>query len=185
MHWTYCDIAVFSPEELQQAYASLSPSRMEHIDRLRRQEDKNRSLAGEILAQKLLKEQYAISTAVIHRHNSGQPYLTGCNLHISISHCDELVACAVSEDPVGIDIERIRPINPQLCQRVCTEAEMAYLQPGNFEDPNILRRFFEIWTAKEAYFKKRGTGITNLKSVNILELPRQTHFIKDFVLQII
>lgn len=185
MHWTYCNIADFSPEELQQAYASLSPSRKEHIDRLRRQDDKNRSLAGELLAQKLLKEQYAISAAVIHRHNSGQPHLTGCDLHISISHCDELVACVVSENPVGIDIERIRPINPRLCQRVCTEAEMDYLQPDDFEDPAILRRFFEIWTAKEAYFKRCGTGITNPKSVNILELPRQTHFIKDFVLQII
>ena len=166
-------------------YISLSPSRMEHIDRLHRQADKNRSLAGEILVQKLLREQYAISTAVIHRNNSGQPYLTGCDLHISISHCDALVACAISENPVGIDIERIRPINPQLCQRICTEAELAYLQPGNLEDPAILRRFFEIWTAKEAYFKKCGTGITNLKSVNTLDLPRQTHFIKDYVLQII
>lgn len=178
MHWTCCDTAEISREALEQAYSILSASRKAHIDRLQKQEDKLRSLAGEVLAQKLLREKYHITDAVIHRQSNGQPYLTGCDLHISISHCDEMVACAVSREPVGIDIERIRPIHEKLCHKVCTESELAYV----LEDPG---RFFEIWTAKEAYFKKCGTGITNLKSVNILELPRQTHFIQDFVLNII
>lgn len=192
MHWIYCDIRNVDPAILQQVYARLSPSRKEHIDRLRKQEDRARSLAAELLLQQLLGEHYGIHDAVLHRKSNGQPYLTGCELQVSISHSHNLVACAVSHQPVGIDAEHLRPVSPALCRRVCVEEEMGYLL-GDLEDfpaqncqsPEFLRRFFEIWTAKEAYFKKCGTGITNLKAVNTLNLSRQTHLIEDYVVQIV
>lgn len=190
MHWSYCNTTDFSTEALQQAYAQLSASRKEHIDRLRQPEDKARSLAAELLVQKLLQEQYGITCGVLHRSASGQPYLSGCDLHVSISHCDRMIACAISREPVGIDVEKIRPIDLSICRHVCTDAEKAYVGTDGTEgqlcrDPEILHRFFEVWTAKEAYFKKCGTGITDLKSVNILPLPRQTHMIEDYILQIL
>lgn len=190
MHWTYCNIRNISPEVLQDTYAQLTQSRKAHIDRLQQEQDKRRSLTGEFLARKLLAEHYGDTTAQLHRKDNGQPYVTGRDLYVSIAHCNDLVACAIGSVPVGIDIEQIRPITPALCRKVCVEEELDYLQLGNCEnkrcqDPEVLRRFFEIWTAKEAYFKKCGTGITNLKSVNILTLPRQVHEIGDYILQII
>lgn len=192
MHWMHCNITDFSSDALQQAYACLSPERKEHIDRFRRQEDKNRSLAAELLAQKLLREHYGIRDAVLHRHSNGQPYLTGCDLYVSISHSGEKVACALNEAPIGIDIEHIRPVKLNLMRQVCVEEELAYVLAGHklqeelpCRNEEILQRFFEIWTAKEAYFKKCGTGITDLRSVNILNLPRQVCRIEDYVLHII
>ena len=190
MHWSCCDTADFTKEALQQAYAHLSSSRKEHIDRLRQPEDRARSLAAELLVQRLLQEQYAVTGAVLHRRVNGQPCLSGCDLHVSISHCGRTVACALSREPVGIDVEKIRPIDLSICRHVCTEAENAYVGTDGSEghacqDPAILRRFFEIWTAKEAYFKKQGTGITDLKSVNILPLQRQTHIVGEYILQIL
>ncbi len=192
MHWSYCNIEDFSHRELEMAWENLSPSRKEHIFRLRQQEDKIRSLAGEILAQRILKEQFGISSALLHRDPNGRPYLTGCSLHLSISHCNKMVACAVSREPVGIDIEQIRPIKPKLCNRVCVEEEKAYVlgdcqlaEDRSCENPEVARRFFEIWTAKEAYFKKLGTGITDLQSVNILHLPRQMEVIDGYMVQIV
>ena len=190
MHWSYCDIASLSAQQLQAAYEKLSVSRKEHIDRFRRPEDRNRSLAGQILAETLLQEHYGIRDS-LERITSGQPFFPHCDVHVSISHCDQLVACALSREPVGIDIERIRPINLKMCRHVCREEEKAYLLSGKeyeeevCEDPEILQRFFEIWTAKEAYFKKCGTGITDLRSVNILPLPRQIHRIGDYMLQLL
>lgn len=192
MHWSYCDIGRFSEESLRKTYANLSPSRKNHIDCLRQQEDKRRSLAAELLVQSLLQQHYGIPSACVHRKPNGQPYLKGCKLHISISHSGPMVACAVSEKPVGIDIEQIRPVNLKLCRHFCVEAEKDYLLNGKPEpedpqcnDPAILDRFFEIWTAKEAYFKKCGTGITDLKSVNILELKREMHKLDGYILHII
>lgn len=192
MHWTFCDTNFFSPEALKQAYGRLSPSRKEHIDRLKKQEDKCRSLTGELLVQKLLAEQFSVSGAVLHRGANGQPYLTGCNLYVSIAHCDEKVACAVSHAPVGIDIEKLRPVNLKLCRHICTAEETQYLLQGNqeikdqpCEKPEVIHRFFRIWTAKEAYFKKLGTGITDLKSVNTLPLQGRLHIIDGYMVQIL
>lgn len=192
MHWSYCDTGRFSDEALHKAYASLSPSRKTHIDRLRQQEDQRRSLAAELLVQSTLQQHYGITRACVHRKPNGQPYLEGCDLHISISHSGSMVACAVSERPIGIDIEQIRPVNLKLCRHFCVDAEKNYLlrsqpEPEDPEchDPEILDRFFEIWTAKEAYFKKCGTGITDLKSVNILELKREMHKLDGYILHII
>ena len=192
MHWTCCHTADFSAQALQEVYSRLSPTRKVHIDRFHRHEDKLRSLAAEALLQRLLQERCGITDAVLHRKSNGQPYLTGCDLYVSISHCGEMVACAVSEIPVGIDIEHIRPIRLNLVRQVCVEEEKAYLLAGKSPeedtpctDRDILERFFEIWTAKEAYFKKCGTGITDLKSVNILTLSRQMHRVDDYMIQLV
>ena len=192
MNWNCCDIDGFGEDVLQRAYQALSPSRKEHIDKLRQPQDKRRSLAAEVLVQKMLRQYYNIDWAVLHRTPQGQPFLTGCSLCVSISHCENMVACAIDEKAVGIDIERIRPVNLKICNHVCTEEEKRYVlgdlaefPQGNCDDPQMLRRFFEIWTAKEAFFKRNGTGITDLRSVNIQNIQRQMHTIGDYLLQII
>ena len=191
MQWLSGNINTFSQEALQQAFRQLSSSRREYILRLKRQEDRDRSLAAELLVQKLLAEA-GITGATLHRRENGQPYLTGCDLHVSISHSHDMVACAIDHEAVGIDIEQIHPIKPRLCHHVCTPEEMAYVWQGApapdgdlCREPAVLQRFFEVWTGKEAYFKKLGTGITDLKSVNILPLPRQVHLLSGYVLQIL
>lgn len=192
MHWAVRALSSFSQQRLEKIYGNLTPSRKEHIDRLQKQEDRIRSLAAEALTLQLLQEHYGITTAQLHRKESGQPYLTGCELFVSLSHSGQMVACAVSDRPVGIDIEHIRPVKPNLMERVCTAKELAYVLAGNTlpkgqpcEDPAVLRRFFEVWTGKEAYFKKCGTGITDFQAVNILTLPRQTHTEEDYLVQLI
>lgn len=40
-------------------------------------------------------------------------------------------------------------------RRVCSQQEMACIRPG---DDGDCRRFWEIWTAKEALFKLTGKG---------------------------
>lgn len=176
MRWAACHTADFSEQALRRAYECLSPSRKEHIDTLRKPEDKIRSLCGELLVEKLLAE-CGITEAKLHRYANGQPYLSGCDLFVSISHSEDMVACAVSDAPVGIDIQKIRPISPALSRHLCTPEEAEYAGTS-------LHRLYEIWTGKEAWFKKQGTGITDLKSVNILPLSRQVHILGDYMLQI-
>lgn len=190
MYWQCCDV-IQDRQLLQKAYLELSPSCKAHIDRLRRQEDKDRSLTGYRLAGQLLKTHYGVD-AIVCRKENGRPYFEGCDLFVSISHSQGKVACAVSEEPVGIDIEKIRPIDLRICRHTCVDPEKEYLLAGKpleegivCEDPDTLYRFYEIWTAKEAYFKKQGTGITDLKSVNILTLNRTVYTKEDFLIQII
>ncbi len=193
MKWLYANIADVSAEEYDRVYAGLSPSRKARVDRMKQPDDRKRSLAGEWLLQTLLKQAYGITDAVLETASNGRPMLVGADLFVSIAHCDDAVVCAVSETPVGIDIERIRPLDLKLARRVCVEEETVYLFGHTpieadyryTDDAALLTRFFEIWTAKEAYFKRCGTGITELKSVNILPLKRQIFHQDGYLIQII
>lgn len=191
LHFEYLNVQNLSQAQYDAAYEGLSPSRKRHIDRLRRPEDRKRSLAADILVEKLLKEHWKLTGCVLHRRENGAPYLTGCDLCVSISHSGELVACAVSEQPVGIDIEQVKAIDLQITRHVCTPEEKtaifgdAPVPEGICRDERMLRRFYEIWTAKEAWFKKQGTGITGLKSVNVLPLEKQTVHLEKHIIQIL
>lgn len=165
MNWRIAAVADFSEAELAAAYDTLSPSRKAHIDQFRHAGARAQSLAAEALLRRLLG-QLGIDAAVV-RLPSGQPVLADGSAFISIAHCEDYVVCAVNPSPIGIDIEKIRPVKKGMAEKICTAEELQYVQESE-------ERFFEVWTAKEAYFKMQGTGITNFQNINILTLPRQT-----------
>lgn len=169
MKWRIASVEDFSEDDLAAVYEALSPSRKAHIDAFRHPGAKKQSLTGEALLRRLLGND-----AIIERLPSGQPVLSDGSAFISIAHCDDYVVCAVSEKPVGIDIEKIRPVKPGMADKVCTAEELQYVQQDE-------TRFFEIWTAKEAYFKMQGTGITNFQAVNTLTLPRKVFRQSDYI----
>ena len=181
MNWSYCKISDFSSEEYDKAYENLSLSRKKRIDRLTAPYSRKRSLAGELLVLKTLKKEYNID-GVIECDEKGRPYLKENKIFISIAHSGEYVACAVDESPIGIDIEKIRDIDFKISNRICTEDEKEYLFEHEMEK---LYRFYEIWTAKEAFFKMQGTGIKNFKSVNISELNRKVFNLGEYLVQIV
>lgn len=189
MNWLYRRLEDFSPAQYDQIYTQLSPERQARIDRYRRREDQLRSLAGELLIRELVT-QMGVAHPVVEQLPSGQPVLAGGQLHISIAHSGQMVVCAAGEEPIGIDVEQLRPFRAGLLRHVCTEAELAYIADGQplpedmITDPGAIDRFFEIWTGKEAWFKRAGTGITDMKSVNILPLERQMFRIDGYMIQL-
>lgn len=182
MKWSYCFLQSLTEQDLLDTYNLLEDDRKEHIDRLKQPADRSRSLAGELLIKKLLSESFGISSPVICRGKNGQPFVKDSNVFISITHSDSLIAVAADLKPVGIDAEKIKPYNLKLIERVCCDEEKAYVLSDNSLTD---RRFCEIWTAKEAYFKRQGTGITDFKSVNILSLDRHIFDLNGYLIQII
>ena len=176
MNWLICRTADFTQAEYDAVYGDLSASRKAHMDTFRHAGARQQSLAGELALRRLLAQAGIVD--IVDRLPGGQPVLRGGSAYVSISHCEDLVACVVSRTPVGIDIERIRPLKPGLIDRVCTPEEKAYIQDAP-------ERFFEVWTAKESYFKMLGTGITDLRAVNTLCLPRQIFRDGDYIIQIV
>lgn len=78
-------------------------------------------------------------------------------IHFSISHCRQAVGCLLSNRPCGLDIERIRPVNPALIRYTMNpgEAQAIHSAPS----PELM--FARLWTRKEAVLKLLGTGITD------------------------
>ena len=84
-----------------------------------------------------------------------------CLVHgpcFSISHCKHGIAVAVSEKPIGIDIEHIRTAKPELVERTMNEQEQNEIRTAS--SPDIA--FTRLWTQKEAVLKMQGTGILSI-----------------------
>ena len=146
---------------------------------------KERAQIGEAFARQLLEEYsgQAAEDFVIKRTPKGKPYAENSPLEFNLSHSGKWLLCAVGEQPLGVDIEAIQPRDLKIARRVCTPKELAYLAP---DQPDVLTRFLRIWTAKEAYFKALGSGITDLKSICYFDLlPRlQQIQTEEYVLSI-
>ncbi len=118
--------------------------------------------------------------------SNGKPYIENANgFNFSISHSGNLVAVAISFEEIGIDIEKVRKVNLQLCDRFFTKNEKAYITAyHDFEN----ERFFEIWTKKEAYIKFQGSSISKLTAIDVLQEQLNENFYtfksKDFCLSI-
>ena len=91
----------------------------------------------------------------------GAPYLQD-GPYFSISHCKAGIAVAVSEKPIGIDIEAVRePKEGLVCKTMNTEEYTSIIA-----DSSPDWAFIRLWTQKEAYLKMKGTGIiSDLKLV--------------------
>lgn len=85
----------------------------------------------------------------IGKKDTGQPYLVNHPLlHISISHRNEYVAVALSEQEVGIDVESFNSNLERAKEYYLNRQERAL----NLDKEDLLL----IWCAKEALYKQLG-----------------------------
>ena len=89
-------------------------------------------------------EQYgSIDAQDIVYTDAGRPYLPGHPVHFSLSHAKTHALCAISDTPVGCDIETHRPVSVRTLRRILADGERE-------------ADFFSHWTLKESYFKLTG-----------------------------
>ncbi len=171
MKWCKYDIKTLSEKEYEYYYSMMSEDKKLRVDGFRFENDKKRTVAGEMLARKAIADFCCVDvqSIVFEKTESGKPYAKGIDVEFNISHSGDYVVCAVSSKPIGIDIEKIRPINLAVAKKVCSEKELLYIfshKPCDTdflytEDEEVLTRFFELWTKKEAYAKCSGKGLSS------------------------
>lgn len=178
MKWRFCKITDITKTEYEAIYNGLTLSRRAHIDRMKQQDDRLRSLAVTHLLNSIL-EEFGVCDARLEVLENGKPHLVGSDLFFSLSHSEEGVAAVVSGTPVGIDIEKIKPVTDKLINYVCNENEREYIESGNDKE----YRFFAVWTAKEAYFKKNG-GV-GVRAVDTTTFEKSVYKIDDYLITIV
>lgn len=149
------------PILLERLLETASEERREKILRLRKPEDKCRSLgAWLLLVHGLGQAGIAPNDIRLAEGEVGKPYLTTHpEVHFNLSHSGKRVFCAVSEREVGCDVEQIKPVDLGIARRFFTpeESEMLTQIP---DEEERRQRFFRIWTLKESFVKAVGRGMT-------------------------
>lgn len=101
-----------------------------------------------------IREMYDIPMPAIAKQPAGKPYFPDRpDIHFSLSHTATHVFCAVSDAPVGADIETIRTVRLGVPERVSTPDELSAFH------------FFELWVLKESFIKVSGNTRVNLKNI--------------------
>lgn len=80
---------------------------------------------------------------------NGKPYIEGNPLYFSLSHSGNKAVIAISDAPVGIDLEAVKKRNFDIILSRFTERERE-------EAKNDKVLFYKNWVAKEAFIKMCG-----------------------------
>lgn len=180
----YCDVTNMSESEFCALYYRSDEKRKAKVDRLRKRPGKKLSVAaGELVRNAIAKELNMDAKDLRFRTSkSGKPYAENAKIQFSISHSGDIAVCALSDKPVGIDIEQIREVNVNVARRLFTPDEQIYV----FEKwTQVRERFFEVWTRKEAYVKMLGKGISHFPQFSVMgNKSIQTHIREKYIVSV-
>lgn len=140
--------------DLQQALSEVSPQRRAYALRYRTERDQRLSIAAYRLLHRALLHEYGIQEPPLFTFDAnGKPHLQQYpHIHFSMSHCRRAVACAVSDEPVGIDIEMLDIIDEGVAAAVMSKEEQQQIIAAGHIDV----AFYRLWTMKESLYKLTG-----------------------------
>ena len=148
-----------SPADAPRLVDLLDGHERDRLDSFRRDADRARYLAAHALARLALGDTVDADPAVLVFDRTcrcglphGRPRLDGAGPAFSLTHAGELVGVAVHEAPVGLDVERLRPLHDlaAMAAHACSPAETVA----------DVAAFFRLWTRKEALLKATGAGLS-------------------------
>ncbi len=147
----------------EQLRSRLSAARLTYLDRLhgvsRQQSFTASLLLDEAIARCYPSVPRPLDIAV---HEGGKPYLTAApHVHFSLSHSRTWVVCAVSDHPVGVDIQQCRSGRSGVAERFFHPDEVRYL--SSLPPDERETAFYTLWALKESYVKADGRGLRLLR----------------------
>lgn len=141
--------------DLSKSFELLPEKRKEKVNSFRFIKDKKLSAGAYLLLDKLLKQEN-ITKPIFKFGKYGKAYISNYeNIHFNLSHSGKLVACAISDREVGIDVEFSDP-------EIDLNIAKHYFFNGEYENiissENPPNEFFKYWVLKESYMKYTGCG---------------------------
>ncbi len=158
----------------EEALSIISKSDRERYGAYRFSEDKLRFLKARYILLKFASAYFNnthLPEVELVFNKYGKPQFKDLPLNFSITHSHNIAAVAFSKDlSIGIDIEHKRKVEDldQLARRFFSEPEVEYME--TLVTQVKADNFFRIWSAKEAYIKAIGLGISKeLGSFSVID----------------
>ena len=96
---------------------------------------------------------------IVERDQLNKPFLPGADIFFNVSHSADKVVCAVDTAPLGVDLEKIRPLTEMngIVTRYFSVGEKLIM--ASCPERDRLSCFFALWTLKESFVKAVGKGL--------------------------
>lgn len=115
---------------------------------------RNGSAAVYALLGYAFRAVYGDGLPEIKKTSNGKPFFPERpEVYFSLSHSKSHVACALSDVPVGVDIESPRDISERAIRFFCSDEERALFDP------------LDLWVLKESYVKLIGGTLASVKNL--------------------
>lgn len=144
MFYVLKNINNYSSSDFSNMLLNLPSTEQERISQINNDLRKKQSILAYSTLYFVLSKKYGINNPVIFRDKNGKPYIKQ-NVNFSVSHSNDLVAIAFSENKIGIDIEKIRPIKREIMAKYNLD--------------------LKTWTIKEAIIKAKGLTLKEINNI--------------------
>lgn len=133
--------SLYNDADYKKHYEKASSDRKTKADKLLSQKDKALSIGVWSLLRYAVSDvtEYDFDKLIFSADSNGKPYTVDNPFFFSLSHSGNYAVCAISSEPIGVDIEQEKEINEKIKQRFAK---------------NIVE-----WTKKEAKGKLTGKGL--------------------------
>lgn len=156
--------AIAEPGDFAGYFAAVDKGRQEKVMRYRSREDQKRSLLAGYLLQTAVKRELGLPEEApplpfeYAYGEQGKPLLENYPaIHFNLSHSGCYAICAVSEHPVGADIQQIKMTGEGVAERFFSGKDAKLLQ--HMEEGQREQMFCRLWAIKEACMKWSGEGL--------------------------
>jgi 4'-phosphopantetheinyl transferase len=137
-----------------------------------------------VLTKSVLADKLGISAheVNIQLRPNGKPFVHGNKaIYFNLTHSADVIILVVTEEgEIGVDVEQVdSKFEWMRVDSVLAPIEIAWIQENEQIDPfSVYKRFFQIWTLKEAYIKCTGHGMSShLKKLNFHVSPEHIQFL--------
>ncbi len=148
--------------QLDELLQALPPEDREKALRYRRAEDQLRCAAGRTMIRALAAEA-GMPKAQLMFSAYGKPAFADGKPQFNLSHSGSWVALAAGDAPLGIDVEKREIFDRESVSCFFNERERELIRAAR--EP--LCCFYRLWTAKEAFAKKEGRGLSMFEEETI------------------
>ena len=159
MHKLYIfdDFENLERHNLQNYVNSMPTERIKKYHQYSSNKNKLNCLASYLLLWFALKQNNIIKNPPSFKYGANnKPYIAqNKNIFFNISHTSGCIICAISDDEIGADVEKIRPINLNISRKICTPSEQKLFNQSSNKSNFLLK----IWTKKESYVKMKSGSI--------------------------
>jgi len=161
-----------SGDAFNKYYNEMTSDRQTKIDRCRNDKDKRLSLCAGILLKRAFEDagkENLLSQITVSE--KGRPCLfEDAGIDFNISHSGNMAMCVISDNPIGCDIQLMKPTDGKIADRHFSVDEKEYIFSSE-DTSELCDRFYRIWVMKEAYTKLTGEGITRpFDSFDVLKM---------------
>lgn len=188
MIYKIIDINSLDEQMTAKYFPMLTPLRQKKIISMKTSEERSLAFCSEILARQCLSELCdapEFSFTLLLNPNA-KSVVGNFDAEISIASEGDIVACAVSENFVGISVHPLKPFTFKDAQNKFSDVELrAVFAESSYSfgelinltecnEKSVIRAYALMSTLKEAYFFASGRGIRNDRKITLFEFDGNT-----------